>query len=136
LDYPITFPVEERSTPATFQLIVDLVTTVSGQSVKFEKLESEAGADGRATVTGKVELPPDQSVRIGANNETARSVIARTLRTIRRGDPLIGNPIPQRAWRLLYSIDKNAYYLDVVEVRQESYQVDGSSSGFKPLLWP
>ncbi|HEX4999875.1 MAG TPA: hypothetical protein VFY29_16765, partial [Terriglobia bacterium] len=136
LDYPITFPVEQRTTQATFALIVDLVSRASGQLVKFEKLESEASAGGRVTNSRPVDIPAKQFVRIGATNETARSVIAKALRTIERGDPRTQGPIPQRAWRLLYSIDKGTYYLDLVEVRQESYRVDGASTGTKPVNWP
>jgi hypothetical protein len=136
LDYPISFPVEERPTHVTFQLIAELVTKESKQRVEFKKLATEANMTGRATELKPVELPKNQFVKIGATKETARSVIAKALRQIERGDPRTQGPIPQRAWRLLYSIDKQTYYLDVVDVRQENYQVNGSPTGTRPVFWP
>jgi hypothetical protein len=136
LDYPISFPVEERPTHVTFQLIAELITKESKQRVEFKKLVSEANMTGRSTETKTVDIPQKQFVKIGATKETARSVIAKALRTIERGDPRTQGPIPQRAWRLLYSIEKATYYLDVVDVRQETYRVNGESSGTRPVNWP
>jgi hypothetical protein len=136
LDYPVSFPVEERTTAATFQLITQLVSKASGQQVQFKKLASEANWTGGTTNLKPVDLPAKQFVRLGATNETARSVIAKALRNIERGDPRTAAPIPQRAWRLLYSIDARGYFLDVVEVRKESYRPDGNASGSRVVNWP
>jgi hypothetical protein len=136
LDYPITFPVATRSTQATLQLITELVSKESKQKVEFRKLVSEANMTGRPIETKPVDLPQNQVVKLSAQNEPARSVIARTLRNIERGNPRNHKPIPQRAWRLLYSIETGSYYLDVVDVKQELYRPDGSSAGLRLVPWP
>jgi hypothetical protein len=136
LDYPITFPTEQRTTVATMQLIVDLVSKASGQPVQFKKLATEANMTGGTTTTKPVDLPAKQTVRIGATNETARSVILKALRIIQRGDPRTEPPIPERAYRLLYSIDTRTYYLNLETVRQENFRVNGESTGTRPVNWP
>jgi hypothetical protein len=134
LDAGISFPSETRSTEATFELIARSVQNATGQRVVLSHQVSEATASKSATFEA-VKFPRGQTVTIGANNETARRVIANALRTIQRGDARSQSDIPQRAWRLLYLHDRREYALDFVEVRQESYNASGQSTGTKPMTW-
>jgi hypothetical protein len=86
LDSLISFPVAKRTGVETLRMICEAVTSASGRMVG----DSE----------GKLFL--QTVVEIGADRETARDVLVRTLDGLRWADGRSFPPIPKMSWHLLY----------------------------------
>ena len=107
LDTRISFPREERSVAATLILIGNAVSAAAQQRV---------GVDVSA---GGLRIPvyQDGKVTIGAQNEIARNVLAKTLREI----DYPGGGTPKYRWNLDYQPDSRAYTLTFWVVTQDRF---------------
>lgn len=101
LDARISFPTQDRSLEATLQLIVKTVSEVTG-----EKVQANTQTIGLFSVYAVAKT------HVGAQNEVARDVLARTFREMTEPD----RPAPMMWWNLDYLIghdpNKDAYRLN------------------------
>jgi hypothetical protein len=105
LDVPISFPEAERDGLATLRTICEAVTAAFGKKISPGTLS--------------VSFFSNTLVRIGANNETARDVLAKVLEALRWQDPRNVGPLPKLSWRLFYGPDTQYYSLNVKGVERE-----------------
>jgi hypothetical protein len=108
LDLKISFPEEERSLPATIDLISQAIR------VRPVRFDSSPETYSRAP-----------RVRVGAENETAREVLARALRIPGR---------PKFSFRLNYMSDVQLYVIGLNPVRVEVATPGGLQ--LQTLYWP
>jgi hypothetical protein len=109
LDVRISFPEKDRSPQETLNLIY--------QSVR-------AAANVKLMVL--VEDHSTTRVRLGANNEVAREVLAKALR--RPGSD-------KKSWSLRYDPENKMYLIYFLRVEVEE-SVPGRGATLRPLLWP
>jgi hypothetical protein len=120
LDERISFPVSKRSLGATLELIASSISDVTGQKVRAE-----------TTTPGLNSIFSVATSTVGAQNEVARDVLARTLRELAVGD----EAPPKMVWSLQYFVERTpkqpAYSLAFEVVLQK--REDG---GQEITTWP
>ena len=110
LDFPISFPVAERTGMETLRIFCDAVTMASGYRV------------GVGTIP--LNMLRNTVVRLGANGELARDVLVKMLQELSWSDPRTLGPIPKLSWQLLYGleahdIERGFYALNLGAVERE-----------------
>ena len=107
LDARISFPVEERKVIDALVLIGNLVSQASGERIVVN-----------TTAAGAMIPPFENGVTgIGAQNETARDVLSKVLRTMVYGTYDIGPP--KFSWTLRYENVSGAYHLSFNAVTRD-----------------
>jgi hypothetical protein len=127
LDARISFPVAQRDGSTTMELIASTVSTVSGANVFYVEATGDATQFFRSVF-----------VKLGADNETARTVLANALRDLRYGfDPNNPGLIQKYSWHLAYDLDGRYYVLGLVPVYEEVPGPRVSSiPQLRPVMWP
>jgi hypothetical protein len=110
LDFPISFPVAERTGMETLRTICDAVTMASGYRV---------GVGGIP-----LNMTRNTVVRLGVNGELARDVLVKMLEGLRWSDPRTLGPMSKLSWQLLYGleahdIERGFYALNLEAVERE-----------------
>ena len=110
LDFPISFPVAERTGMETLRIICDAVTMASGYRVGVGSIP--------------LNMMRNTVVRLGVNGELARDVLVKMLEGLRWSDPRTLGPISKLSWQLLYGleahdIERGFYALNLEAVERE-----------------
>jgi len=88
LDSVISFPTAERTGAATLEMICQAVTAASGRKVNLGNVP--------------LNLFFNTAVEVGADHQTARDVLLRTLRELHWNNGVRDVAIPKMSWQLLY----------------------------------
>ena len=119
-DTRISFPQETRTGVATLKLILEGIKAAGGESIGIGSVPYE--------------LLGGYEVLVGAQNETARDVLARAFREARWADPRIHFPLPKLSWRLFYDLELQAYVLNISTILHEVPE-RGGGVRLDQLVW-